>query len=82
MGCWAFLASALPTKPYPHPSLLQKVFYFYFFICVCPCVCAGAHRDPKRVSYPLELELQEVVSSLMWKLGTKLSGPLQSSKCS
>ena len=33
-------------------------------MCVCVCVhlCAGAHRGQERVSDPLELELQVVVS--------------------
>lgn len=33
---------------------------------------AVAHRDRKRVSYPLELELQAVVSHLVWVRGTEL----------
>lgn len=32
----------------------------------------GAYRGQKRVSDPLELELQEVVSHLIWMLGIEL----------
>lgn len=42
---------------------------FLFLKCVCICVfslsvyalCAGAHRGQKRVTEPLDLELEEVV---------------------
>lgn len=47
-------------------------------MCVCVCiaflhVCAYSHaqKSRKRTSYPLELKLQLVVSSLTWLLGTK-----------
>jgi hypothetical protein len=47
-------------------------------VCVCVCVCArapvhvntGACESLKKVSDPLELELQTVVSSQIWVLGS------------
>ena len=53
----------------------------YVFLCVCVCVCvcmcacvhvyigADTHRALKRAPDSLELELQVVVSHLMWVLG-------------
>jgi hypothetical protein len=35
-------------------------------------MCVGTHREKKKVSGPLELDLQAVVSCLVWVLGRKL----------
>lgn len=59
-----------------------SIFYLVEFsvsvVCVwvrgmCVCVC-GACRGQKKALGPLKLELQAVMSHLMWVLGT---GPLQ-----
>lgn len=53
-------------------KMYSFIIYFYFFILyVFPCVslyhmCLG---PVKRVSYPLDLQLQVVVSHLIWMLG-------------
>lgn len=62
------------------------------FICECPHVymCSvnmpGTQGDWKRVPYPLELELEVVLSNLMWVLGTHShplqAGPLMTFDCS
>lgn len=36
-------------------------------------VCTGAHKGQKRLSDPLELQLEKVVHCLMWVLGNKTS---------
>jgi len=56
---------------------LSLSLHIYVHICLfklCVCVCAYKHRHPQRVgiSGPLELELQTVVSCIMWLLGTEL----------
>lgn len=50
------------------------MFLFELRVCVCGHVLQStdAHRDRKRVSYPLELELQAIVSHLVWVQGTEL----------
>lgn len=35
-------------------------------------MCVGAHRGQERVQGPLELELQVVMGTPMWMLGTML----------
>ena len=52
-------------------SLALLLFFKKICVCVCVCVC-GVHGGQKRVSDPLELELQVVVSRLMWVLVTEL----------
>ena len=53
---------------------LSKIVY----MCACVSVCslvywnAGTHGIQKRVSYPLQLDLQVVVIQLIWMVGTKL----------
>lgn len=60
--------------------------YFYFQLCVC--VCEVMHmgrkvpRVKKKVSDPLELELQGIRSHLMWVLGIQLQSSGKSHKCS
>lgn len=50
--------------------------HIYFIICVCMCVChvyeglQGFHKLLELLGL-LELELQEVVSCLIWVLGNK-----------
>ena len=44
----------------------------WMYVCVCVFVSASAHGVEKKALDPLELELQTLVSSLMWVLGTKL----------
>lgn len=44
--------------------------YFYFYVHVFMLLCV-VHRDQKKPSDPLDLELQSIVSS-MWTLETKL----------
>ena len=41
-------------------------------ICCVPCVFIGGNGVQRRASDSLELELQAVLSCLMWVLGTKL----------
>lgn len=40
-------------------------------VCLCVRVSASACRDEKRVSEPVKLEFQRVLSSLVWMLGTE-----------
>lgn len=58
---------------------LQFVLMFFTYLCVYMSRStlggSGPHRGQKRVSQPLELELQKVASPL-WVLGAKL-GPLE-----
>lgn len=44
--------------------------YVYVNLCA-PHTCACVYGGQKRVTYPLELELAEVVSHLMWVPGTE-----------
>jgi hypothetical protein len=55
--------------------------YVPVHVCVCACMCACmcvcdmnevACKGQKRVSHPLELELQTVMNPLTWVSGTKL----------
>lgn len=58
-------------------------------VCVCACVCAHAHAcdtcmpgtsgGQKRVSNPLELELQVAVSFLIGFLGTEFRSCIRTS---
>lgn len=49
------------------------LFYFiYACLCVYAYVHVGDHRGQRGASGPLELELQEFVSSLVWVLGSDL----------
>lgn len=53
--------------------------FIVFWLCRYVCLCGGyAHLrtvpgDQKRLSGTLELELQEVVSHLVWVLGIELT---------
>lgn len=62
------------TSPLSLGSLrhAQYAFKFYFHLRVHVSVYVCAHRSQKRVSDPLELEWQAVLSCPMWVLGTKL----------
>ena len=47
------------------------------YVCMCECVCACTHLSAgafrgQSMRFSPELELQVVVSHLMWMLGTKL----------
>lgn len=53
---------------------------------MCSVNMPGTQGDWKRVPYPLELELEVVLSNLMWVLGTHSdplqAGPLMTFDCS
>jgi hypothetical protein len=55
--------------------IILKIFKTLYYECVCEGA-KGGYKSKKGLSYPLELELELVVSLLVWVLGTKL-GPLQ-----
>lgn len=42
---------------------------------------AGTSRGQERVSYPLGLELQELVNCPMWVLGTEFGAHRKNGKC-
>lgn len=71
------------------PVRFQLPAFYFFLLCfvfysldlftsfyVCGCFCQHVCLVPKWVLDSLELELQMVVSCLVWMLGTKL-GPLE-----
>lgn len=43
----------------------------YVCICVSMCMSLGVPQRPEEAPDPLELALQEVMSCLMWLLGTE-----------
>jgi hypothetical protein len=46
--------------------------YVTVHLCVCVChVYAGAHRAQNRVSAPLKMDLQAIVSCPTWLMGTE-----------
>lgn len=54
---------------------MDELFLFNscVYVCVCvPHVCRNPSRPEKKVLGSLELELQWVVSCLLWVLGTDL----------
>ena len=63
-------------------KFVQYFEFFFFkvygyvrvwFICLCIYVHAcGTYRGQKRISDPLELELQVVMSCLIWVQGTEI----------
>lgn len=62
----------LTDEPFPSPCLLLVYMYVYMPISmslhhVCPCACRGR----RKVSDLLELEMQVVVSCLIWLLVTE-----------
>lgn len=50
-------------------------------VCVCIYMCESTHIGQKSVLEPLELDLEAVVSCLIWVLGPELC-PLKEQKCS
>lgn len=60
------LSLCLCARPPTHAHVYACL---HNFMCT-PCI-VGAHRSQKRVPNPLELALQELVSCLMWVLGTE-----------
>ena len=57
----------------PQVSFLPPKFTRCVCVCVCVCVClcvsVSVSRGQKRVSDPLRLELETVVTSTVWMLG-------------
>lgn len=63
------------TLPNYKKKLLSSFKDLFLLSCVCVCVCACVGQ--KRVSDPLELELQVAVSCLIWVPGTLPRSSLQ-----
>ena len=52
---------------------LPLIIYIHFKLCTLGrCASVSAHSSQKRASDPRELEIQEVLSQLMWVIKTKL----------
>ena len=54
---------------------IKIALFLFMYVCIFVSVClvfVDAHRGQKRVSDLLELELQAVVNSPLWVLGTEL----------
>ena len=60
---------------------LKQYFFIYVYVYVCVSlyvykhVCAGTHGGQKETLDPLQLQLQAVINSLVWVLGTELGHP-------
>ena len=79
-------APQLMSKSWEGCGFFFKVYFIFKCVCVCVCVCvsvclsvsvweyAQMCRYPWRpeVSDPLELESQDIMSHLLWVLGTEL----------
>lgn len=63
-------------------SFSSFILLLQLYACVClnSGMCTRAHRGPEMLS-TMKLELQEVVSCLIWALGTKLKKLQKSPKC-
>lgn len=80
-GDWTQFIS-LGSRNLNLPSHHPKFYLFSFYLCVGACVpltCEGVHRDQKRTSDSLELELQAIVISWLGCWGSN-SGPLDKQK--
>ena len=64
-----------PVSMFPVPGLQQLLALKSLCVCVCVCMCeCRCLKSSGKGARPLELELQAVVSCIMWVLGT-VSGP-------
>lgn len=55
------------------------IFNVFVFVCPHECRCQWMPEilDPQKYAIPVELELQVVVSQLIWFLGTKLGSSVR-----
>lgn len=61
-------------------SAFKNIFIMNILInmCLWRCACEGnAHSGQKRVIYPLELELQAIISYPRWELGKDHGAPMR-----
>lgn len=58
-------------------EIVFKIFYYYLFartsVYICICACG--------YGCPLELEIQTVISCLIWVLGIELGSPWKNTPC-